>query len=245
MINPILDLHVHSTFSDGAMTVDEIVEIANRKGYTVGIADHASPEDKIVHDAHLLSYLDALERYPVYRSIELDVELGADLSASTLDKLDYVIVGVHFLTVDRVQYFFWDPLAVIPNAERFVEEYVTVAAAAMRHQRMDILAHPTLLPLALREVNHRLWTPARIRRLVAAAVENHVALEISGHWRVPSEEFLREGLRQGAIFSLGSDGHGPDSMCDLEYPLEMVKKLRIGAERLFRPEQSLHDEVRR
>ncbi len=238
MISPVLDLHVHSTYSDGSMTVDEIVEAASKKGYGVGIADHASPEDKIVYDAHLLSYLDALARYPVYRSIELDVELGADLSASALARLDYVIVGIHFLTLGGIQYFFWDPLAVIPDPERLVEQYVLTAAAAMRGMRMDILAHPTLLPISWREESSRLWTPERIRRLVAAGVENHVAFEISGHWQVPSEEFIQEGLRQGATFSLGSDGHGPDSMCDLEYPLAVVKKLGIGPDRLFAPRKN-------
>jgi putative hydrolase len=236
---PIRDLHVHSIHSDGSMTVEEIVEAANRKGYLVGIADHASPEDKIVHDAHLVSYLDHLERYPVYRSIELDVELGADLSPTCLDKLDYVIVGVHFLTIDRIQTFFWDPLALIPDPDRFVETYIATATTAMAHMRMEILAHPTLLPITLRAESARLWTPGRVSRLVRAAVENHVALEISGHWLLPSEELLREGLRQGAMFSLGSDGHGPDSMCDLAYPLAMVKALGIGPDRIFTPRRSL------
>jgi histidinol phosphatase-like PHP family hydrolase len=237
---PILDLHVHSIHSDGAMTVEEILEVANRKGYLVGIADHASPEDKIIHDAHLVSYLDHLERYPVFRSIELDVELGTDLSPTCLDKLDYVIVGVHFLTLDRLQTFFWDPLALIPDPESFVEAYIATSAAAMGRMHMDIFAHPTLLPISLRSDSARLWTPSRVRRLVAAAVENQVALEISGHWQVPSEELLREGLRQGATFSLGSDGHGPDSMCDLVYPLEMVRRLSIGPNRIFAPRRKLN-----
>jgi putative hydrolase len=237
---PIRDLHVHSIHSDGAMTVEEILEVANRKGYQVGIADHGSPEDKIVHDAHLVSYLDHLEHYPVYRSIELDVELGTDVSSTCLDKLDYIIVGVHFLTLDRIQTFFWDPLALIPDADRFVEAYIAKAAEAMRRTRMDIFAHPTLLPISLRAESDRLWTPDRIRRLIAAAVQSNVALEISGHWQVPSEAFLREGLRQGAIFSLGSDGHGPDSMCDLDYPLELVRKLGIGPDRLFTPRRKLN-----
>jgi histidinol phosphatase-like PHP family hydrolase len=236
---PILDLHVHSIHSDGSMTVEEILQVANRKGYVVGIADHASPEDKIVHDAHLVSYLDDLERYPVFRSIELDVELGTGLSSTCLEKLDYIIVGLHFLTLNRIQTFFWDPLALIPDPESFVEAYIATAASAMRRMKMDILAHPTLLPISLRAESALLWTPARIRRLVAAAVENRVALEISGHWQVPSDELLREGLRQGATFSLGSDGHGPDSMCDLAYPLEMLRTLEIGPDRIFTPRRRL------
>jgi histidinol phosphatase-like PHP family hydrolase len=237
---PVRDLHVHSIHSDGSMTVEEILEVANRKGYLVGIADHASPEDKIVHDAHLVSYLDHLERFPVYRSIEMDVELGTDLTATCLAKLDYVIVGVHFLTLNRIQTFFWDPLALIPDPEGFVEAYITTAAGAMRRMRMDIFAHPTLLPISLRADSSLLWTADRIRRLVAAAVENHVALEISGHWQLPSEELVREGLGQGATFSLGSDGHGPDSMCDLAYPLEMVRTLGIGPESIFAPRRKLN-----
>jgi histidinol phosphatase-like PHP family hydrolase len=140
---PIQDLHVHSIYSDGSLSVDEILEIATAKGYTVGIADHASPEDKIVNDAHLLDYLDALERYPVFRSVEMDVELGSDLSAAAVSRLDYVVVGIHFLTFRGVQAFFWDPLAVLPDPEEVVEGYVATAERAMASMRMEILAHPT------------------------------------------------------------------------------------------------------
>lgn len=236
---PVQDLHVHSIHSDGSLSVDEILEIANGKGYTVGIADHASPEDKIVNDAHLLAYLDALERYPVFRSVEMDVELGSDLSAAGLSRLDYVVVGIHFLTFRGVQAFFWDPLAVLPDPEEVVEGYVATAERAMGGMRMEILAHPTLLPLALRGDADALWTAPRIERLVRAAVNNHVALELSGHWRVPNAHVLEEAIRQGATFALGSDGHGADSMCDLEYPLAMMRQLGIGPHQLFKPARSL------
>jgi len=236
---PVIDLHVHSVYSDGSMTVEEILEVANRRGYLVGIADHASREDKIIHDAHLLSYLDALDKFPVYRSLELDVELGSDISASCLARLDYLIVGVHFLTLDGIQTFFWDPLAVISDAERFVEAYVSAATAAMGNMRMNIFAHPTLLPIALRGESNALWTRDRVRRLVRAAVENHVALEISGHWQVPGPVVIEEGLRQGATFSIGSDGHSPDSVCDLAYPLAIVRQFGIGPHQLYVPRRRL------
>lgn len=236
---PIQDLHVHSIFSDGAQSVDEILEIANGKGYVVGIADHASPEDKIVNDVHLLAYLDALERYPVYRSVEMDVELGCDLSAGALSRLDYVVVGIHFLTLRGVQAFFWDPLAILPDPEEVVEGYVATAERAMATMRMEIFAHPTLLPLALRADADALWTKPRVQRLVRAAVANHVALEISGHWQVPNTSVIEEAVRQGAALSLGSDGHGADSMCDLEYPLAMMRQLGIGPHQLFKPARDL------
>lgn len=236
---PITDLHVHSVYSDGSMTVDEILEAAARKGYAVGISDHASPEDKIVHDAHLLAYMDALEKYPVYRSVEMDVELGANLSVACLSRLDYVIVGIHYLTMGGIQTFFWDPLAEVSDPEGCVETYLDAAERAMAGMRMDIFAHPTLLPLALRSDSAGLWTEARVARLVQAAVKNRVALEISGHWRVPERAVIEEGLRQGATFALGSDGHGPDSMCDLEYPLDMVRTLGIGPHQIFQPSRSL------
>lgn len=236
---PIIDLHVHSVHSDGSLTVPEILEIAGRKGYAVGISDHASPEDKIIHDAHVVAYLDALEEYSVYRALEMDAELGADISANCLARLDYVIVGIHFLTLGGIQTFFWDPLAAITDSEAFLDAYVVLAERAMASMAMDILAHPTLLPLGLREDAGRLWTPSRIKRFVAAAVRHHVALEISGHWRVPSEEMIAEGLRQGATFALGSDGHGPDSMCDLEYPLAMLRQFGIGPHQLFQPKRRL------
>ena len=186
------------------MTVEEILEAAARKGYVVGISDHASPEDKIVHDAHLLAYLDALERYPVYRAVEMDVELGADLSSAGLARLDYVIVGIHFLTMDGIQTFFWDPLATIDDPEK-----CRGCLRGHRRARHGEHAYGHLRPpdasaiWRCAKTRARLWTAERIGRLVRAAVRNHVALEISGHWEVPSRARDRRGAATGRHFCPG------------------------------------------
>lgn len=40
-----IDLHIHSNFSDGAYSVDEILEIAQKIGYTtISIVDHNTCE---------------------------------------------------------------------------------------------------------------------------------------------------------------------------------------------------------
>ncbi len=72
---------------------------------------------------------------------------------------------------------------------------------------VDILAHPTLLPVPLRALPiESLWTEARETRAVAALRGGGIAFEISNRYR-PHERFVQRAHAAGVRLSLGSDGH--------------------------------------
>ena len=72
---------------------------------------------------------------------------------------------------------------------------------------VDILSHPTLLPLPIREPpEDELWTDALEERLVDALFHAEIAFEISNRYR-PPERLVKRAHDRGVRLSLGSDGH--------------------------------------
>ena len=80
---------------------------------------------------------------------------------------------------------------------------------------VDILAHPTLLPLPIRTLPvDELWTEALEERLVNALFDAGIAFEISNRYR-PHERLVQRAHDRGVQLSLGSDGHTRAQVGDL------------------------------
>jgi histidinol phosphatase-like PHP family hydrolase len=100
---------------------------------------------------------------------------------------------------------------------------------------VDILAHPTLLPFALRRMPiEELWTEEREERAVDALARAGIAFEISNRYR-PHERFVRRAVDRGVRISLGSDGHGVEQVGDVEMPLKLARALGVRDTDIYDP----------
>jgi len=100
---------------------------------------------------------------------------------------------------------------------------------------VDILAHPTLLPMKLRKIPlEQLWTEAREERAVAALARAGIAFEISNRYR-PHERFVRRAVEAGVRISLGSDGHTAEQVGQVAWPREVAARAGVADEELFDP----------
>jgi len=99
-----------------------------------------------------------------------------------------------------------------------------------------------LLPLAGQY--ELLWTPARIGKVVEAAVKHRVALEISASYKLPLPGFLKQARAAGVKFSFGSNGRYP-KMGLLDYSLAMAKELGLQRTDLFVPARDGEKAVQR
>ena len=90
-----IDCHAHTTMSDGALSIEELIDTVRARGVRPSIADHLSTgvSQAVKSIEGVREYLDALEPYDVARGGEfcwhdpLWRELPSDLSARFTHKL--------------------------------------------------------------------------------------------------------------------------------------------------------------
>jgi histidinol phosphatase-like PHP family hydrolase len=243
------DLHCHTTMSDGALTLEEVVAVAAERGVAVGISDHVSsrnPERFVATEARLRAYFDALEKVPVFRAGEFcwcDV-FSSSLSAELLDRFDYRIGSNHgFARPDGTWGSPWWKTIPAPWTDRpdeVMDIMVHNLCDLVRSMPIEIVAHSTLTPPALLRIEpdvHAWWTDEREDRFVDAVVETGVAMEISNRYRLPHDRLLRKAKQAGARFSLGSDGHTRGQVACLDWAVETARRVGVTDADLFVPGQ--------
>ncbi len=231
------DLHMHTKFSDGRMEPSDIERLGREKFCRGGVADHVSPYHKINSDKQFQKYLKEISKYDILKSGEICIGPELAVSKELLDELDYVIGSVHSLDFgDGLVFFFFDRVLRFPDIPLFIKKYIDSVIHALNTSPIDILGHPLVLPFFLQKYSpDELFTDEQIESVVKAGKENGVAFEISSRWKVPDTRFLQMCVNHDAMVSFGSDAHAADDAFDLDYPLQMVEKFGISADRIFIP----------
>jgi histidinol phosphatase-like PHP family hydrolase len=123
----------------------------------------------------------------------------------------------------------------VGDPQAFMDMLVEKTVGILESEPIDIYVNPTFLPEAIGDDYDTLWTEARMKKVIGAAVANDVAIEINGRYRLPSEHFLRLAKEAGARFTFGTNNAGADDLGDWSYPLEMQRALELGWEDMFVP----------
>jgi DNA polymerase (family 10) len=131
------DLHVHSDWTDGTVTIAEMATAAQARGYEyIALTDHSRrvamthglDPTRLARQIHEIDRLnEKLRNFTILRGIEVDIlrDGSLDLPDSSLAKLDIVVAAVH-------SHF---DLPRQAQTERVVR--------AMENRHVSILAHPT------------------------------------------------------------------------------------------------------
>ncbi|HEX5727338.1 MAG TPA: hypothetical protein VFX98_17835, partial [Longimicrobiaceae bacterium] len=241
------DLHVHTTMSDGKLTLDEVVGLSRERGVRVGIADHVSSRQKAFIPAERVpAYLDALDGADVFRAGEFcwADTLWHTLPDEVMARFDYRIGSNHgFWMPDGRVYSPWWPV-LHPEFDVRPDQLMDIMVANLcdlvRTMPIQIAGHSTFLPAGLRRLEDDAlawWTEEREDRYVEALAESGVALEISSRYRLPHHRLLRKAREAGVRFSLGSDGHGEEQVARLEWAVEAAQRAGVTDADLFVPER--------
>lgn len=200
------DCHLHSEWSDGGSTIEDMGRTAARIGHEWAVLTDHSPSLKVARGLspeRLREQLDVLERlneewapFRLLTGIECDIlEDGSlDQEPELLDRLDVVVGSVHSkLRMDA------------PAMTRRMEK-------AVRNPLMDILGHCT----------GRLVSGGRLRpesvfdaeRVFAACAESGTAVEINSRPERldPPRRLLRQAVAAGVWFAVDTDAHAPGQL---------------------------------
>lgn len=100
---------------------------------------------------------------------------------------------------------------------------------------IDIYVNPTFLPARIADKYEQLWTDRRMDRVIAAAVQHGVAIEINARYKLPSKEFILKAKEAGVKFACGTNNTGPNDLGNLEYCRRMIRECGLTKDDFFVP----------
>lgn len=191
MIEIKADLHTHTIHSGHAYsTLDEIAREASKKGLElIAITDHGPAMPDGPHEyyfGNLCILPEELYGVKILKGVEANILKGGrlDLSPERLDKLDFVIAGIHDNTDHNL---------------KNKAEYTEAVVQAVERGYIDMLSHPvnTNYPLELEEI-------------VQACKKNNVILEINASSYNPAKNFSRaDRIATVSLINLARENNVP------------------------------------
>jgi histidinol phosphatase-like PHP family hydrolase len=241
------DCHAHTTFSDGALAPGALVEAARERGVRPSIADHLSGDvgAAVGTVTGVVRYLDALERLRAEEAPDLAISgefcwqdaLWRELPPALWRRFTHTVGSLHavFLPAGGRVHMFQRGWPGGLEVDAYMDAHVDNLERFALEMPVDLLAHPTLLPHPLRaRPLEELWTEAREARAVAALAAAGIAFEVSNRYR-PHARFVRRAVDAGVRLSLGSDGHVPEQVADVEWPLATARAAGARDAELYEP----------
>lgn len=218
------DLHVHTNWSDGTGTLEDMAAKAKSLGYAyLGITDHAHRvEDGWgVHERELGRQLEAIDRlneklqgFRLLKGAEVEIlpDGSLGLSDSILAMLDYTVCSIHTLF----------DLPAGKQTARILK--------AMDHPRFRILAHPSGRVLC-NPGGHQ----AYMGEIIAGVAERGRILEANAKRdRLDLDGYHCDLAREaGVLIALCTDAHSPEAMDNMVYGVGQARRGRLGPEHVL------------
>lgn len=209
------DLQMHSDWSDGKNTIEEMLEACAARGYEYfALTDHSQALAMTggMDAGKLGRQLDEIDeiatRHPeirFLRSMEVDIltDGSLDMDDEMLARLDLVVISVHSKF----------DLPVARQTQRLIR--------AIEHPASDIVGHPTG-----RIIGRRDPIEFDLADVLDCAAENHVALECNAH---PSRLDLRdthlmEAKKRGVPIVISTDAHRAAALDLMSYGVEQARR---------------------
>lgn len=231
---PIVDFHGHLK---GGLTLEELLAHSRRTGIFYGIAPNCGVGFSITNDAGIAAFLDSVRGQPVFFGMQAEGREWVKLfSPAAVARFDYVFTDSMTFTDrrgKRTRLWIKDEVEV-GEPQAFMDMLVETTVGILEREPVDIYVNPTFLPDVIAKEYDTLWTEARMRRVISAAVRNGVAIEINSRFRLPSPAFIKLAKSMGAKFSLGTNNAERD-LGRLEYSFRMIRECGLTDKDMFVP----------
>lgn len=198
------DLHMHTTWSDGTLSIREMAEAALRRGrkYIV-ITDHSQYSaiangmsvERILSQQEEVRQVDADMQgaIRVFHGVEMDIRSDGELDYpdEVLAQLDFVVASLHF------------------SLRQPREQITQRVLNAIRNPHVDLIGHPRGQLLPSRDA-----ADLDMDAVFAAAKEYGTALEINANPRRLDLEaqYARRAVEMGILLCIDSDAHREKDM---------------------------------
>jgi DNA polymerase (family 10) len=213
------DLQMHSTWSDGKASVEEMARACLDLGYEyMAVTDHSqamamvrglTPDRAREQWEEIEEVRERVKGIEILRSAEVDIlkDGSLDLPDETLAELDVVVVSVHtFMDLDRVT-----------MTDRVIR--------ALQHPSVDILAHPTG-----RLLNRREPFELEVEAVLEAAADRRVAVELNANPnRLDlSDTHVSRARELGVKVVISTDAHSPRGLENMRFGVDQARRGWLG-----------------
>ncbi|HEV8537747.1 MAG TPA: DNA polymerase/3'-5' exonuclease PolX [Bacteroidota bacterium] len=207
--------HCHTTYSDGANTLEEMAHAARERGWEyLGIADHSKiaayagglSEEKVKQQHKEIDALNSgYEKFRVFKGTEVDIlpDGSLDWSDKVLASFDYVVASVH---------------SKFKMTEAEATKRIT---RAIKNKHVTMLGHATGRLLLERE-----GYPVNMIDVINAAADYGKIIEINAHpirldldWRL-----CKYAKEKGVAVSINPDAHNIVGLNDVYYGVGIARK---------------------
>ncbi len=230
------DYHVHVK---GDLTLDDALRRSRQDGIAYGIAINGGVGFPTSSDAGLEPFLAEMRGKPVFTAFQAEGREWVTLfTPKALGKFDYVFTDSMTWTDDsgkRMRLWIPEDVGTITDPEKFMDMLVDRATRIFAEEPIDLYVNPTYIPDQLSSQYDRLWTPARMKRIVDGLAGHGIGMEINNRRRIPSAAFIRLAKQAGVKFACGTNNAGASILAATSTCAEMIKECDLRAEHLWSP----------
>ncbi|QQK80992.1 DNA polymerase/3'-5' exonuclease PolX [Salicibibacter cibi] len=218
------DLHMHTVWSDGANSIEEMIKAAIERGYTyMAITDHSrflqvanglSEARVLRQQEEIRAANEKFDNIRILSGIEMDIRPDGtlDYSDETLRQLDFVIASIH---------------SAFSQSEEAIHARLNTA---LEHPCVDLIAHPTG-----RLIGKRQGYKVDLDWLFKRAAETGTALELNANPnRLDlSADVLKRAVDQGVATAINTDAHRAEGLEQMAFGIGAAKKAFLLADQVL------------
>lgn len=208
-------LHNHTTYSDGAHTLEEMAVYCKGLGYQyLGICDHSKsafyanglqPERILKQHEEIDALNSKLGPFRIFKGIESDIltDGSLDYPDEILKSFDFIVVSIHSgLRMDK-------------------EKATQRLLKAIENPYTTILGHPTGRLLLARE-----GYPIDHQKIIDACAANGVIIELNANpYRLDLDwRYIPYALNKNVLISINPDAHRTEGYHDMHYGVCVARK---------------------
>jgi len=209
------DMHIHSEWSDGLLTMEDIFSFCRRNNYQYfALSDHTISNEygNGLGQERFIKKIKYVE--DLRRTVEdISILLGAEVDITGVGRLDYdteLLRGVDFVLGSMHSSYL--------NSK---QENTSRVVSALENKHLDAIAHPTGVVFGSR-------APYQLDMdtILQKAQENNKALEINSYLlRLDINEVLARQFRQiGGKMVINTDSHRADNLAMIKLGVEVARR---------------------
>ena len=232
---PITDLHIHIK---GKLTIEDLVKKSHDENIKYGIAVNCGMGFPIHNDSQIDSVLQIFKNYPqFYVAMQAEGrEWVNTFSKESRDKFDYVFTDCMTFTDEkgRRNRIWLKEETWIDDEQQFMDFLVNTLVKILNTEPVNIYVNSTFLPAQMADRYDYFWTPKRMDRVIKAAKDHNIAIEINNRYKIPSADFIKRAKLAGAKFTIGTN-NADENFSGAEYALKMIRDCKLTQSDFYLP----------